>query len=102
MTPSNYTDDILYQQASLHSFLNYEEVKKSRYAACYYCKNVFLASIINKTEHCVASNRDGTQEPTVFCPFCEVDYIIGDASGFPVRDTLFLEYMKRCNNKYKS
>jgi hypothetical protein len=57
------------------------------------------ASIITFEDHCIASNHDGTQESTVFCPYCEVDYVIGDASGFPVANKEFLQYMwKWCTN----
>lgn len=99
MTSFNYSDDALYKQASEHTYLNYDEVKRSQHAGCYSCKATFPTSIINFNEHCIASNLDGTQEPTVFCPHCEIDYVIGDASGFPVTNKEFLQYMWVCSSK---
>lgn len=96
MTNLNYNNDTLYRRASDHTYLNYNEVRRSQYAGCYSCKRTFHTSIIAFSEHCIASNPDGTQEPTVFCPYCETDYVIGDASGFPVINKDFLEYMWRC------
>lgn len=95
-----YHDDALYKKASEHTYLNYDEVKKSQYAGCYCCKSTFPTSMISFDEHCIASKSDGMQEPTVFCPYCEVDYVIGDASGFPVTTKEFLQYMWdfNCNN----
>lgn len=102
MTYLNYNDDSMYKQASEHTYLNYDEVKRSQYAGCYCCQRTFPASIIDFNEHCIASNLDGTQEPTVFCPYCEVDYVIGDASGFPVINKEFLQYMWECNINHQS
>lgn len=93
MTQLNYHSAVLYNQASDHTYLNYDEVKKSQYAGCYSCQRTFPTSIIDFDEHCIASKQDGTPEPTVFCPYCEVDYVIGDASGFPVTNKEFLQYM---------
>lgn len=86
-----------YKEATKHSYLNYDEVKNSIYAGCYHCKRVFLANIIDKDKHCIASRHDGTQEPTVFCPICGVDAVVGDASGYPVTYKTFLELMNSYN-----
>jgi hypothetical protein len=89
MTKSDYC----YAKASEHSFYNYDEITKSQNAGCYHCIKHFSASIINEKEHCIASTPQGTQEPTVFCPLCGIDAVIGDSSGYPVTNTGFLTYM---------
>lgn len=93
MTENQYKGKSLYEKASYHSFYNYEEVIKSQYAGCYHCKQYFETKLINEEEHCIATTPHGTQEPTVFCPFCGIDAIIGDASGYQVTDFKFLNYM---------
>ena len=34
-----------------------------------------------------------TMEPTVFCPLCGIDSVLGDAYGLPVEDPTFLKDM---------
>lgn len=93
MANSNYSDMILYEKASDHSYYNYDEVMNSQYAGCYHCKKYFSVTFINEEQHCIATTPHGTQEPTVFCPLCGIDAVIGDASGYPVSTTEFLKYM---------
>ena len=83
-----------------HSFRNLEEVLKSDKAGCYYCLCVFnvkdeLAGR-DPEDYCLAWDPiDDKMEPTVFCPFCEMDSVVGDASGLPIEDPAFLESMRK-------
>ena len=43
-------------------------------------------------EYCLSWDpNDNTMEPTVFCPLCGMDSVLGDASGLPVEDPAFLK-----------
>jgi hypothetical protein len=45
-------------------------------------------------EYCLSWDpNDNTMEPTVFCPLCGMDSVLGDASGLPVEDPAFLKGM---------
>ena len=83
-----------------HSFRNLEEVLKSDKAGCYHCLRVFnvkdeLAGR-DPEDYCLSWDPiDDKMEPTVFCPFCEMDSVVGDASGLPIEDPAFLESMRK-------
>lgn len=89
----------IFQIAREHSYYNHKEVMESQYAGCYHCKRAFPIMLIDEEKHCITTTPHGTQEPTVFCPFCEVDNVIGDASGYEVTSNDFLNYMYNQNNK---
>lgn len=90
---------LYFTQASQHSYYNFDEVMKSQYAGCYYCKRSFPTCLIDEDKHCIATTPHGTQEPTVFCPFCGIDAVIGDASGHEVTNIKFLNDMHHHNFK---
>lgn len=89
----DYSDRSLYEEACKHSYLNLNAIKQSEYAGCYYCLRYFITNVINEDDHCPASKIDGTQEPTVFCPLCGIDTVIGDATGYDIKNIEFLRYM---------
>lgn len=93
MSHVDYDDANIYNVVSKHSYMNFLEVKASQLAGCYHCKRTFTTDIIEEDKHCMASTPHGTQEPTVFCPLCGIDAVIGDASGYPVTTKPFLDYM---------
>lgn len=99
MSVSKYHEKSLFEQASKHTYCNFDEVTKSHSAGCFHCLKTFSTNIINEVEHCIASTPHGTLEPTVFCPFCGIDAVIGDASGYDVQDVKFLVYLYSCGFK---
>ena len=54
---------------------NSDELKNSEKCGCFYCLQIFTPEKITKLV-------DGGK--TALCPFCGVDSVIGDASGFPI------------------
>ena len=59
------------------SVANAESLKKSKTCGCFFCGEIFKPAEINRYI------RDGSGY-TAICPYCWVDSIIGDASGYPV------------------
>lgn len=78
---TNYTDDYL-ASAHLTSFRNEDAVKDSITCGCFYCLSIFPASEVTEF-------NEGTAE----CPYCGVDCLIPDDSGFPT-DPGFLQAME--------
>jgi hypothetical protein len=60
-------------------------IERSTLCACFFCGETFEPARIR-------SWTDGRQ--TAVCPFCSVDAVLGDASGFPLTPQ-FLGDMKR-------
>ena len=59
------------------------ELQKSESCGCFYCLAIFPTSRINQWID---------QEQTALCPECEIDSVIGSASGYPITKE-FLERM---------
>lgn len=60
-------------------------IRRSNRCGCFYCQTAFEPSLISEW-------IDDAQ--TAICPFCGIDAVIGDASGFPVTET-FLSAMHK-------
>lgn len=70
--------------AHKHSSKHRAELEKSEKCGCFYCLEIYSPKkIVDWT--------DGDQ--TAICPYCWVDSVIGDASGFPITKE-FLKEMK--------
>ncbi len=63
-------------KAYAHSLYNEQEVKASANVSCFYCLNTFPVSELKEEDY--MEERNGMK--TVFCPYCGVDALIGDAS----------------------
>lgn len=71
------------------SFRNEPSVKASRKCGCFYCQRVFDAGEISEEDWC----DEDLPEKTAVCPYCGIDSVIGDATGFPLtRDFLHAMY----------
>jgi hypothetical protein len=79
----HYTFDT-YQDASEHSLNNRDSIMKSLYCGCYSCFRTFHVSYIKEFID---------DDQTAICPYCEVDAVIGDHTGYPIEDITFLEHM---------
>jgi hypothetical protein len=71
--------------AHRHGARHRAEVLASDRCGCFYCSAVFSPTAITRW-------TDGGE--TAICPFCGVDAIIGDQSGYPVTSSKWLERMK--------
>lgn len=65
-----------------HSFKNKEEVLNSAKCACFHCFRIYGPDEIDT----FFTEKDGRE--TVLCPYCLVDTVIGDASGYELTDEL--------------
>lgn len=70
--------------AHKHSSKHRAELEKSEKCGCFFCLNTFSPSEIEDW-------TDG--ENTAICPYCSVDSVIGDASGYPITKE-FLQDMR--------
>lgn len=79
--PDNYRTAA--QRAHLHSFNHKRYLKRDKVCGCFYCLKIFSP---NKIEDWI--DRYGT----ALCPFCGIDSVIGQSSGYPITKK-FLEKM---------
>ena len=71
-------------RAHAHCKNNRAELGRSAEAGCFYCCDVYSSSDIEDWIDDAA---------TALCPKCDIDSVLGDASGFPVTDKAFLKAM---------
>jgi len=69
--------------AHRHSIRHRHEVEGSGFCGCFYCKRQFAPNAIETWI------RD---ESTALCPYCGIDSVIGDASGYEI-SAVFLARM---------
>ncbi len=72
-----------------HSASNHDEVLRSETCGCFYCCRVFPPSEIKEW----ANDGRATPGKTARCPHCDIDSVLGSASGFPITP----EFLKRMN-----
>lgn len=77
----------MYRDAHKACFKNWRMLKKSKLCGCFCCLRVYAASEVG--DWCVERDR----RRTALCPYCAVDSVIPDASGWPL-DADFLKKMK--------
>jgi len=76
-------------RAHQHSFKSRDEIIHSALCGCFYCLRTF--SPVQIVEWIDVARGDEGQ--TALCPYCGIDSVIGDKSGFPITDE-FLAEMK--------
>ncbi len=70
------------KEAIKHATSNETEIKKSKKAGCYYCLKVFDASeVIDYL----------TVERTALCPYCTIDSVLSDSSGYNLDTEILTE-----------
>lgn len=77
-------------------------LKNDRICGCFYCLQIFSPSVIKRWirhKKPAEKDKDGNinqwiydEEETAFCPYCGVDSVIGESSGYPITRE-FLEEM---------
>ncbi len=80
---TDYTE-IDYKEAHKSCINHGDKLKNDKRCGCFYCLSIFSPSEI---EDWIDHNQ------TALCPFCGVDSVIGESSGYPVTKE-FLEKMK--------
>ena len=84
MSKTNLADNAIIE-AHKHSSYHRSKLERDEKCGCFYCLTIFSPSEI---EEWVDAND------TAICPYCEIDSIIGESSGFPITKE-FLEQMKQ-------
>ncbi len=75
------------KKAHEHSINNRDELMNSKVCGCFFCEEIFEPSEIEVW----IEDTSGT----AMCPYCCVDSVIGDKSGFPItKEFLHMMYMK--------
>lgn len=81
-----FSDEYL-KSAYTHSFNNKNELVKSKICGCFGCGKIFKSSEIKSWIQ--------DENLTGLCPYCNIDSLIGDASGYPITE----EFLKEMNIK---
>ena len=83
----NISSDHNYDLIRAHDFSSHHrrDLEKDRVCGCFYCLEIFNPEEITEW---VDRNE------TALCPFCGIDSVIGESSGFPITKE-FLEEMRR-------
>lgn len=76
-----------FREAHTATFKNWRFLRKSKMCGCIYCCRVYPTSEV--VDWC--NERD--RRRTALCPYCGIDSVIPDASGWPL-DEKFLNKMK--------
>ncbi len=64
-------------KAREYSMEHGEGINDSKHCGCFHCGAIFQPLSITE---CFGDNKDWT----AFCPTCDIDAVIGDASGYPI------------------
>ena len=82
------------QLKKAHYFSNNHkpELEQDSVCGCFYCQRVFHPKEI--TEWLIEKNP-ADWRGTAVCPYCDVDAVIGESSGFPITEE-FLSAMSEC------
>ena len=76
------------EEAHKHSMNNKGEIEKSEFCGCYFCKKIFKSSEIKEW----LKDKNGE---TAKCPYCSIDSVIGDASGYLITEELLNKMNKK-------
>lgn len=96
----SYSDEYM-DEARKHIVHNKTEILNSFECTCFYCGFTFNPQ--KEPDHLfwTDTNDKKGKEPTGCCPMCQLDFLIGNASGFPVTDkTFLLDFSWYCFNGY--
>ena len=72
-------------EAHKSSMSNFNQLEASSICGCFYCLKIFDPAEIKEW----IEDKNG---PTALCPYCDIDSVIGDTSGYPITKE-FLEAM---------
>lgn len=76
------------RNAAKHTTGNRKELENSKKAGCYYCLDIFEPTDIWEWIH------SGESDEFPMCPYCGIDSVFGDASGYPVTKVFLREMNK--------
>jgi hypothetical protein len=62
-----------------------EKILKDSVCGCFYCLSIFLPAQIEECAEDICG--------TAICPYCGIDSIIGESSGYPITKEFLAKYM---------
>ena len=77
-----------YEQAIVASSYHQLKIENDSVCGCFYCLTIFSPKEIVEWV-------DDSINGTAICPYCEIDAIIGESSGYPITKE-FLQQMHEC------
>ena len=80
-------EEMTLRQAHDCSIRNKRQLEQSKLCGCFSCCEIFPPSEI--------TDYISDKEPTAECPYCHIDAVIGDASGFPITEEFLRKMMYR-------
>lgn len=83
-----FIDELQLKLAHDASFRDREQIERSNQCGCFSCCHIFPASEV--------TDYVSLDEPTSICPYCHIDSVIGDASGYPITE----EFMWKMNKRW--
>jgi len=81
-------DDATLQRAHRHCFENKRDIDRSTMVGCFYCLKIYAAAEVSQ----FTQDRNA---PTAICPRCDIDSVIGDASGFDITKEFLVSMHER-------
>ena len=84
-----YSTNML-QRAHEFSSNHKPELEQDQTCGCFYCKKIFRSHEIKEW---LLDDNPCDWRGTAICPYCDVDSVIGESSGFPITEE-FLSEMK--------
>ena len=72
-----------YNKAHTFSSCHRDALEKDKLCGCFYCLEIFSPTLITEW----VNDKSGD---TAICPYCNIDSIIGQSSGFPITKEFLL------------
>lgn len=72
---------------------NMPQLKNDKICGCFYCLKIFSPTEI--VDWLIADN-DADRYGTALCPYCCIDSVIGESSGYPITE----EFLKKMNKHW--
>jgi hypothetical protein len=92
-----YSQEAL-ESAHQHCKRNRRAIEQSKICGCFYCCETYAPSEISawiEDDWNDGPPREPTERWTARCARCDIDSVIGDASGLPVGEPDFLHAMRQ-------
>lgn len=64
-----------------------EKLSMDMKCGCFYCLKIFSPTSITEW----LNEENGDSGGTALCPFCGIDSVIGESSGYPITETFMKE-----------
>ena len=78
--------------AHRHSINHRQEIEASSLCGCFYCKKIYAPAHIKDW----TDDDENDRGTTALCPFCGIDSVIGDSSGYKIT----LDFLAAMNRRW--